>query len=203
MTALKIVIIVAVGYLIGCLSTAYIVGKLFGNVDIRQHGSGSLGATNMVRVKGWKYGLFTLLGDASKGAVASALGWLILGSVDGAAIGGVAAIVGHNWPVFLNFKGGKGVAATLGSILVVNWWVGLVMIALAVLIIAVTRYVSVGSMVGGAGVAVFMACLYWGSDWVLVAYGLIVGLMIILVHHANIGRLLHGSENKLSFGKKR
>lgn len=203
MTALKIVIIVAVGYLIGCLSTAYIVGKLFGNVDIRQHGSGSLGATNMVRVKGWKYGLFTLLGDASKGAVASALGWLILGSVDGAAIGGIAAIVGHNWPVFLNFKGGKGVAASLGSILVVNWWVGLIMIAVAVAVIAITRYVSVGSMVGGAGVAAFMACLNWGTDWVLVGYGLIAGLMIILVHHANISRLLHGSENKISFGKKK
>ena len=151
------------GYLIGCISFGYLGGKLFKGKDIRDVGSGNAGTANAIRNYGWGVGAFTFIGDVAKGVISTLIGLLICGGIMeyfaaaapvgvhgeyGAYIGGLAAVLGHIWPVFLKFRGGKGVATSLGVFLVIMpMWAGIVF-AVCIIIIALTKTMSIGSLLG-------------------------------------------------------
>ena len=192
------IVCILVGYLLGCFSTSVIVSKIIGK-DIRQHGSGNAGSTNMLRTFGMKLGVATLLGDILKSVIATLFGMMLLGD-PGACVAGPASIIGHDFPVFLKFKGGKGVASSCGVLFIIEPVIALVVFFLAILGIALSRIVSINSMLGAT--AGFVAVLLFnpGNIW-HVFTTLIIALLIIARHHANIGRLIKGTENKLDFPK--
>lgn len=187
-------------YLLGAIPFGFIAARLVG-LDITRQGSGSTGATNVLRVIGPVYAVPVLLLDVGKGALAAYLGlrFLDLGTL-GALIAGAAAISGHNWSVFLRFKGGKGVAASLGVVIVAFPVASAVALGSFVLIVAISRYVSLGSIFG-AWTAVAFAFVQ-GYDWLYRIIILVLVSLITYQHRSNIGRLLQGKENKISFGAK-
>ena len=145
----QIFTIIILSYFIGNFSSAYILGKIFKNKDIRSYGSGNAGATNALRVFGPKLGLVAFILDILKGIIAVNIGNLLLG-YNGAIIASVFVVVGHNWPLFLKFKGGKGIATSLGVMLYLHLPTALICIAIGVFIIYKTRYVSLGSITAAA-----------------------------------------------------
>lgn len=219
------VLTVICSYLLGSISGAVILSKKMKGGDIRSSGSGNAGATNMLRVYGKKAGVITLLCDVLKGVAAVLLGIAadyivhIILSADGVRyswfevnvlignlryIAGVFAVIGHIFPIFFGFKGGKGVATSLGVMLMLNPVVGLIVAAAAIIIMAVSRYVSLGSIIGGILYPVSVLVYMIASNelnYVNFVCSLILGLIVIIKHHANIKRLLSGTENKL-FSKK-
>lgn len=209
-------ICVLIGYVFGLFETGYFYGKLNG-VDIRQKGSGNAGATNTLRTLGIKAGIVTLIGDAFKCVFAVLLVYVIYGKTYAdifpvlAMYAGMGAVLGHNYPFYLKFRGGKGIAATGGLILsTTNPYMVLICIIVFVGIVAATRYVSVGSLIvvivylvevvvygqmGGYGVeAPYLYEMY--------AIAALLVVSAFFKHRANIQRLLSGTENKISFGKK-
>ncbi|MGO1469546.1 MAG: glycerol-3-phosphate acyltransferase, partial [Tissierella sp.] len=142
---MKYIIVIIITYLIGCFSSAYIVGKFFKKIDIRNFGSGNVGSTNALRVMGAKVGIITFLLDVLKGILAVYIGRLLLGDIGG-IIGGFFAVAGHNWPVFIGFKGGKGVATSIGVLSSLYGFIILIPLIITLVIILTTKYVSVGSM---------------------------------------------------------
>lgn len=196
---LKYVIVAAVAYLLGNISTGVIVSRAFSHTDIRKHGSGNAGATNMLRTLGWAPSLMTLAGDALKAVAAALIGRGIAGEI-GTMIAGVCVILGHNWPVLLNFKGGKGIAASLGFIIVTDPIAALILFAQEIALIAVTRYVSVGSISSAILYPVITIIRHWGNAPRIIT-SLILGGLALFSHRANIARLISGNENRLDFGK--
>ncbi len=208
---------VVIGYVFGLLQTGYLYGKLH-NIDIRKQGSGNAGTTNALRTMGWKAGVVTLLGDAFKCVFAVAAVHLIYGKTHADMLpllsmyAGMGAVLGHNYPFYMKFKGGKGIAATAGLILsTTNAWMVVICLAVFLGIVAGTRYVSAGSLVV---VIVYLAeVVYLGEtgaygiaqNYLFEMYGIAVFLMIsaFFKHSANIKRLLSGTENKLSVGKSK
>lgn len=188
--------LVLFAYLLGSVPTGYILGYLSG-VDVRKAGSGNVGATNVARVAGKKLGLLTLLGDAAKGIIPVWLArWLGM-DVDAAALAALAAFVGHLYPVFLKFQGGKGVATALGALL------GLVpaatgaLLLVFLIVIAATRIVSLASMIAAA--AAPMAVWLFGYPPIAIALTAAMALLIIWRHQHNIQRLMSGTEPKFGF----
>jgi len=187
--------IVLACYVLGSLPFGFIAVRMIG-VDITQHGSGATGATNVLRIAGPAYAIPVVVLDVGKGALAAYLGLRFLGAGTlGAIIAGTAAVAGHNWSVFLKFKGGKGVAATAGVVLVAFPALLAIAVGVFVLMVALTRYVSLGSLLG-SWVAVVVSFTPW--------YGLIhratavaLASLITYQHRSNIRRLLSGTENKL------
>lgn len=196
---LKYVIVAAVAYLLGNISTGVIVSRLFSHTDIRKHGSGNAGATNMLRTLGWAPSLITLAGDALKAVAAALIGRGIAGEA-GTMIAGVCVILGHNWPALLNFKGGKGIAASLGFIIVTDPIAALILFVQEIALIAVTRYVSVGSISSAILYPVITIIRHWGNAPRIIT-SLILGGLALFSHRANIVRLISGNENRLDFGK--
>lgn len=195
------VLIALIAYALGNIQTSYIIGRAIKKTDIREHGSGNAGTTNALRVFGKKIAVITLLVDALKGVLAVIIG-MRMGQVDGSLIAGVAVIVGHNWPFYLKFKGGKGVATSIGVGLAVAPLTALISLAIGIVIIARTRYVSLGALIGICLWPIVNLALNKREDNIkLFVFGLILGLMSIYKHRENIRRLLSGSENKL--GQKR
>ena len=190
-----------VAYLLGSLSTGLIVSRAAHGPDLRKVGSGNTGASNVQRTMGWKYGLITFAGDSVKGVVACLFAWLVTGDHMASLAAGLAAIVGHNWPVYYRFRGGKGVAASCGVLLYCFPVPALICFAVTIALIAVTRYISLGSMFLLVSYAVYVSLTYQG-DWKLyvIIWAALLALICIGRHHANIVRLIHGTENKL--GKK-
>lgn len=209
-----LVIIAAAAYLIGSVNFSILLSRAVEGRDIRQSGSGNAGATNMLRTYGKKMGILTLVLDILKGVICVLLAKFAAQAVIGAGtadtaayIAGVSVILGHNFPVYFGFKGGKGVATSLGVVLVLDWKVGLAVAAAAILIMACTRYVSLGSIIGGAVFAaaeVIKGFAAGDAFSVRTVCAVIIGVLLIARHHANIKRLMSGTENKLSFkgGKK-
>lgn len=194
-------LIAVIGYLLGCFSTGITISKAQG-VDIRSKGSKNTGATNVLRVLGVKSGVATFLGDIIKASLAVWIGYAILPGATfgieryGMMLGGLAAIIGHNWPVFYGFKGGKGVACSAAVIFFVDTPCALPAIAAAILIIAVTRFISVGSMTLLGVFLIVVTIVRWGN-WALIVLALILFVLCVWRHRANIGRLIKGTENKL------
>jgi glycerol-3-phosphate acyltransferase PlsY len=186
------VLAVVLSYVIGNFSTSIIVSKLWAGIDIRKYGSGNAGATNVLRTLGMKAGLVTFIGDALKAILAVWIGSR-LGGESTALICGIAVVVGHNWPAFLGFKGGKGIASSIGVGLFINPMIAIICIIVGVLIVAKTKYVSLGSVVAICLLPILL--LFVGFKFFL--FGLALALMAIYRHKENISRLLKGTETKL------
>lgn len=209
-------------YLIGSISGAIILSKKISGEDIRTEGSKNAGTTNMLRVHGKKAALFTLLIDVLKGVAATLIGvaldsiiakngtygafesTYLLGSMK--YIAAVFAVAGHDFPIYFGFRGGKGVATSIGVVLVLDWRIGLIVLAAALIIMLTTRYVSLGS-ISAAVIYVCSVAVYMVAEGSFnIPYficALLLSLLIIVKHHANIVRLKNGEENKLSFKSKK
>lgn len=186
-----------IGYFIGNFSSAIFYSKIFAHEDVRNQGSGNAGAANMLRNYGMKMGFSTFFTDLLKGMLAVLVGRLIGGEIAG-YFAAVAVVIGHNWPALLKFKGGKGVSASIGVVLMVNWQATLIIFVISVAFIFITGYVSVASIIGFLSAPVTIAALYWGN-WPLIITVAIISCIVVLSHSGNIGRLRRGEERKVSF----
>ncbi len=193
----KYILAIILGYLIGNFATSYVAGKLIANIDIRNHGSGNAGATNTFRVLGPAAGTIVFIGDVLKGLLAALIGRWLTGTVAGGMLAGTFAVVGHNWPVMFNFKGGKGIASSFGLIMALFPKIGLILFVVVVTVILVSRYVSLGSIT--AAVLFPILLIIFGQPFRIVLIGLILCLMTLWRHTDNISRLRMGKENKISF----
>ena len=185
-----------IGYLLGSLSGGIIISRLAGGPDLHTVGSKSTGASNVQRTMGWKYGIMTFFFDAVKGLLSCLIAWLITGNHFGSLLAGLFCVIGHNWPVFFRFSGGKGVATT-GAVMLYCYPVpALICIALTVAVIALFRYISVGSML--LVIAFFgLSFLFSGGNACVIIWAAVLMVMCVARHHANIGRLISGTENRL------
>jgi len=185
-------LLILISYFIGNFSTSYFVGKLFAKIDIRDHGSGNAGSTNVLRTLGKKAAALTLLGDLLKGVLAIYLGKRF-GTEFLALACGVAVVIGHNWPLILGFKGGKGIATTMGVALTIKPLTALLCISLGIVILYRYKYVSLASIVS---ISIFsLTMLIYGFNYFL--FGLILAILAIYKHRENIKRLLDGNERKI------
>lgn len=195
------IVVLIMSYLIGSISTAILVGKILAGDDIRNHGSGNAGATNALRSYGKKAALFVVLGDCLKAAVSVLLGWLIakvtgLNSDYATYAAGIGAVLGHNFPVYFKFRGGKGVLVSMMAMMFADWRIGVVVLIFALALMAITRYVSLGSILGATLFFVLSVIFHWG-DSIYLGFALVMAGTLIGMHHANIKRLLTGTESKL------
>ncbi|HZY51786.1 MAG TPA: glycerol-3-phosphate 1-O-acyltransferase PlsY [Reyranella sp.] len=203
---LKTLAALGLGYLLGSLNTAVIVGKVYGK-DIRSHGSKSAGLTNTLRVLGKSAAVMVLAGDILKGIVACLIG-LQLGvyvhsgqATDCISLvaAGAGAVMGHNWPVYFGFKGGKGALTAAAVMFMINWQMALISLGVFVLIIALTRYVSLGTMCAAVFFVAISFIPAFGNTFYFHIFAALIAVIIIVKHRENIRRLLSGTENKLSF----
>ncbi len=205
------IIVVIISYLIGSISFSVIISKKMAGFDVREKGSGNAGATNMLRSVGVKAAVLTLIGDCLKGVVAILIAVLIgkiAKNLDKALLvqlAGIAVILGHTFPIFFNFKGGKGVATALGVVLVTNWQIGLICLVFALVLMVLSRMVSLGSV--GACVLFPVLVLFIKNHYIVtegssyLIYSIILAIIVAFNHRSNIKRLLNGTENKISFKK--
>ena len=206
MNIVRLLASAVLGYLLGNIQTGLIVGWTTKKIDLRQHGSGSSGATNALRILGRQSALWTLLGDFLKGLLAACLG-LLIGGWRGGLLAGMCVVAGHIWPVFFGFKGGKGVATSLGVLTQLMPLQALLVAVTGITLILTTRIVSLSNMLA--------ACLFLvtgsvtaivRSDWLLLAFSVLLPAMIVFAHRANIRRILAGTESRISasmFHKKK
>ena len=193
---------IVIGYLCGCFQSGYFVGKLCG-LDIRQYGSGNAGTTNVLRTLGKGRALLTFLGDGLKGLVPVLIVKLWIGPASPGLnsellqlILGLAIVLGHDYPFFLRFKGGKGIATTAAVMMAFDWRMGLCSFIIFVGIVASTRYVSLASVTLSAALIIEMLIFHWGR-WDLLIMIIIYAFFAIYRHRANIKRLMNGTESKL------
>lgn len=191
-----VIIVLLIGYAIGNFATSYILGKVFKKTDIRKHGSGNAGATNALRVFGVKLAAATFAIDALKGVLAVIIGNSILGPLGG-LIGGVSVVIGHNWPVVLRFKGGKGIASTIGVVTTINYQIALICVIVGLIIVFKTRYVSLGSITAISLLPILSVILVKPFDLNFFIFSLVLAAMAIFRHRSNIKRLINGNELKL------
>ncbi|WP_211665136.1 glycerol-3-phosphate 1-O-acyltransferase PlsY [Leucothrix arctica] len=204
MDIVKLMLALSSGYLLGSLNTALIVSRFYGK-DIRQHGSKSAGLTNTLRVLGKSAAAFVLVGDILKGVIACLIGlYLSVYFYSESAqvcisllIAGTGAVVGHNWPVFFGFKGGKGVLTAVTVLFMVNWLMALICLGFFVLIVASTRYVSLGSVCAAMLFVVLSFFPVFESTFYFNLFACFMTAMVVFKHRENIRRLLLGTENKL------
>ena len=190
-------------YLIGSVSTGLLVAKAANGPDLRAVGSKNTGARNVQRTMGWKYGLITFAGDVLKGLLACLIGKLLTGHIMGALLAGLMSVIGHNWPVFFGFKGGKGVATSCGVMCFCFPVSAVICFALTIALIAWKRYISLGSMFMVTLYAFLVPMIEYTGRWRLfvICWCVVLAAICIGRHHANIGRLLSGTENKLGMKK--
>lgn len=204
------IIIAIIAYVIGSINFSVIISKKMAGFDVREKGSGNAGTTNMLRSVGKKAAAITLLCDILKGVVAILIALLvgnIVKNVDRAVlvqIAGILVVVGHTFPIFFEFKGGKGVATSLGVIMMINWQIGLICLVFAIAIMAFSKMVSMGSV--GAAILFPILTLFINTNFIVQESGMkyfvfsvILAAMVIFNHRANIKRIANGTENKLSF----
>lgn len=193
---------IVIGYILGCCQSGYFVGKLAG-LDIRQYGSGNAGTTNVLRVLGKGKALATFLGDALKGFIPVLIVKYLIGPAFPSLnsellqlILGFAVVMGHDYPFFLHFKGGKGIATTAAVMMAFDWRMGVCSFLIFVVIVAATRYVSLGSVLLSAALIIEMPLFHPGR-WDLFVMSLLFAYFAIYRHRANIKRLIAGTESKL------
>ena len=212
---MEYIIIAIIAYLIGSINFSILISKKKAGYDIRQKGSGNAGTTNMLRNLGKKYAAITLICDVLKGVVAIGIA-IIVGNILGdtnkallVQIAGVAVVIGHTFPIFFGFKGGKGVATSLGILLMTNWQLGLICLVFALVLMALTRVVSMGS-IAAAILYPVLTLFVGGGHYIVESTGLgngyficsvILAIIVIFNHRENIKRILSGTENKISFNK--
>ncbi len=204
------IIIAIIAYAIGSINFSVLISKKMAGFDVREKGSGNAGSTNMLRSVGKKAAAITLLCDILKGVVAILIALIagkIVKNVDKAVlvqIAGILVVVGHTFPIFFEFKGGKGVATSLGVIMMINWKIGLICLVFALAIMVFSRMVSMGSV--GAAILFPVLTLFINTNFIVEASGMkyfifsvILAAIVIFNHRANIKRIASGTENKLSF----
>ncbi len=202
--------LIVLAYLIGSIPTALIVSKRFFGIDIREYGSGNMGATNTFRVLGPRYGTVVMIGDILKGAAASLLFVFIpfyfsheLARINFMIILGITAVLGHIFPVFANFKGGKGVATLFGMILAVQPVVAISCVGVFLLVLFLTRYVSLSSILAAIMLPICVLWI-WNEDEISYRiFAVLVAFLVLLTHQKNIGRLLRGVESRIPIFKHR
>lgn len=193
---------IALAYLLGSIPFGYLLVRFFRKEDIRAVGSGNIGATNVVRSGAKGLGVLTLLLDALKGYVAVVLALHVSqGNMDLGALAAAAAIVGHIFPVWLGFRGGKGIATALGVFLALSWPTALCALGVFLAFTVLTKYVSLGSILGAATLPLFMLYFVPNRSPVFLSAVFFVSILCIAKHHANIRRLIAGNENKLGAKK--
>jgi len=201
------VIIAIVAYLIGSINFSVILSKKMAGFDVREKGSGNAGTTNMLRSVGKKAAAITLICDILKGVVAILIAMLagkILANSNSSLlvqIAGISVILGHTFPIFFKFKGGKGVATSLGVLIMSNWQIGLICLVFALVLIILTKMVSVGSI--AAAILYPVLTLFIPQNYIVpgnyIIYSVILAVLIVFNHRENVKRLLSGTENKISF----
>ncbi len=205
-----------IAYFIGSINFSVILSRKMAGFDVREKGSKNAGTTNMLRTVGKKAAFITLICDILKGVVAVLLAFilgLIIGDTNKALlvqIAGIFVIVGHTFPIFFEFRGGKGVATALGVLITTNYQIGLICLVFALVIMAITRMVSIGSVLAAILFPILTIFIHnnylvqgvEGIDFGYIIYGIIIGLFVCFNHRENIKRILNGTENKLSFKKK-
>ena len=201
-TAFRWFVIVVLSYLLGSIQFGLLISRRK-NIDIRSLGSKSTGTTNMFRVLGAKASLLTFLGDFSKGLVSALIGLWVMGNA-GVCVCGIAAILGHMFPVFERFRGGKGVATAIGVCIVINPILTMILSALSFIGIAIVRVVSVFSLIAIVLFAV-INCLLSGGNGMQIIFSVLLAALILWAHRSNISRMKDGSEfkNKLDFSRLR
>lgn len=195
---MNIIVALIAAYLIGSLSFGLMAGKLLRGIDIRQYGSGNTGSTNIQRTLGTLPAIIVLLLDVGKGLAAVLLARALTGAPGVEMLAGVLSVLGHNWPLFHRFKGGRGIATSIGVLMGLSWQVLIIAVAVGMFIIAVTRYVSLGSIIGMLLVPILM--LFFDLPTLHILFGAVLAVFAVWRHRQNISRLLAGTENKL--GKK-
>ena len=194
------VIAAVIAYLLGSVSVSVILTKLVFHNDVRSQGSGNAGATNVARVFGMGAGVITLLGDVAKTVIAMLLGkWL--GGETGLAIAGAACLIGHCWPVYFRFKGGKGVSVGAAVGAMIDWRVILILVAVFFITFAICRIVSVCSM--ACAVALPVSCLVLSVPLPLMLLGIFTGVVVFFMHRGNLARLIRGEEKKFKPGSRK
>jgi glycerol-3-phosphate acyltransferase PlsY len=206
-----VILVMIPAYLLGSIPSAVWLGKWFHNIDVREHGSGNAGTTNVIRVLGWWTGIPVLLIDLGKGFLATMLPILLhladygtVEAIDLQIIAGIIAIIGHIFPLFAGFRGGKGVATVFGVLLALQPLLTLSCIGVFLAVFFITGIVSVSSMTAGIAFPIFLM-LVFGTDSILFRiFSVAVAIALIVTHRKNIGRLLKGEEKKLiRFRRKR
>ena len=200
-------IVVIIAYLIGSINFSVILSKKMAGFDLRDKGSGNAGTTNVLRTVGKKAAIITLICDILKGVVAILIAILANKLVEGSngallvQFAGVAVILGHTFPIFFKFKGGKGVATSLGVLIMSNWQIGLICLVFALILIALTQMVSVGSI--AAAILYPVLTLFIPQNYIIpgnyLIYSVLLAIIIVFNHRENVKRLLKGTENKISF----
>lgn len=204
---IETLIVAIIAYLIGSINFSVIFSKKMAGFDVREKGSGNAGTTNMLRTVGKKAAAITLVCDILKGVVAILIAMLVGNLVEGSngallvQVAGVAVILGHTFPVFFKFKGGKGVATSLGVLIMSNWQIGLICLVFALVLIILTQMVSVGSI--AAAILYPVLTLFIPENYIVpgnyLIYSIILAVIIIFNHRENVKRLLSGKENRISF----
>ena len=184
-----------IAYLIGSIPSGLILGKLFWHKDLREHGSHNIGATNAWRTLGKGAGIAVFIADSLKGQAGVAVGLVLVGTPLAAVLGGLFAIIGHSFSIFLRFHGGKGVATSLGVLTMLMGNVTLIVFAVWFAIVYTTRYVSLGSVVAGFLTPILAALFGYPMEYVL--FTVIAAILVIVRHRENIVRLMNGTENKI------
>lgn len=196
-----------IAYLIGSINFSVIISKKIAGFDVREKGSGNAGTTNMLRSVGKKAAAVTLVCDILKGVVAILIALIIgkiINSVETSVLvqtAGIAVILGHTFPIFFKFKGGKGVATSLGVLIMSNWQIGLICLVFAILLIVLTQMVSVGSI--AAAILYPVLTLFIPQNYIVegnyIIYSILLAVLIVFNHRENVKRLLNGTENRISF----
>ena len=195
---LNIILTVLIGYLLGSISTGVLLSKAFAKTDIRSQGSGNAGTTNMLRILGRKMALLTFAGDMLKGIIAVFVGKMLVGGDLGGILGVLGAVLGHFYPLYFGFKGGKGIATSFGALLFVFPVQTLLAFAVFLILVAATHYVSLGSVAAAVvlPLLVILTTPYHPAIYIITAC---IGGGVIWRHRANIKRLINHTENKLDF----
>ena len=201
------IIVSIIAYLLGSISFSIIISKKMAGFDVRDKGSKNAGSTNVLRTVGKKAAIITLICDCLKGVIAILIAyiagkiWTDLDSALLVQLAGTFVVLGHTFPVFFKFKGGKGVATSLGVLLMVNWQIGLICLVFALILMALTRFVSLGSV--AAAILFPVLTVFITNNYLVpgnyIIFGIILAILVIFNHRENVKRLLTGTENKLSF----
>ncbi|MCD8353492.1 MAG: glycerol-3-phosphate 1-O-acyltransferase PlsY [Clostridiales bacterium] len=205
MTVGLIAIVAVVSYLLGCCNSALIISKYILHDDVRNHGSGNAGLTNFYRVFGKRKVVFVILGDLAKAVISVLLGGALLGTflgwpVIGKLLGGIFCILGHSFPCMFGFRGGKGVLCGAGVILCMDWRIALICLGAFLILVAITRWVSLGSMV--AAILFPICCWFIYGNIPVTVLACVAGVLIVVRHRENAKRIAQGNENKFEFKKE-
>jgi glycerol-3-phosphate acyltransferase PlsY len=209
MKVAALILSLVLAYVAGSVPSAIWAGKLFHGIDIREHGSGNAGATNTIRVLGWKTGIPVLILDLAKGWLASSLPLFLHAAESGSEqmmilqiACGMIAIAGHVFPAFAGFRGGKGVATTFGVLLALQPWLTLTCAGIFLVVLLITGYVSLGSIIAAIAVPILLMTLFHTDSLFFRIFSVVVALALVITHYQNITRLIKGEEKRFIKPKK-